>query len=234
MQIAICDDSDIDRSLLLDFVNLYFKDKNIELNIEEYSDGSNLIFDVQDGKFFDLIFLDIYIDKTIGIDVAKKLRDLGFVGNIVFATQTPDFAMDGYDVNAIGYSLKPHSYKKIEKILDQATKDIIENMISIKIRGEIIRLPINDIEYIESSNTVCLIHCADGRVYKQYTKLSAFEEKLNGNGFLRCHQSYLVNMNFIKEANKSFLLTSGEEVLIRQRNLKEIKDCYLNFINARA
>ncbi|MDD6807273.1 MAG: LytTR family DNA-binding domain-containing protein [Oscillospiraceae bacterium] len=232
MKIAICDDNPIDRELIHDFIKIYFKDKNIKLQVEKYENGANLIFDFQDGFNFDLVFLDIYMEQNLGIDVAKNLRNLGFAGNIVFVTQTADFAMDGYDVGAIGYILKPHSFEKIEKILDQVSKDIIENMISIKIRGEIIRIPINEIKYIESNNTVCNIHCINDKTYKQYSKLSIFEEKLNGNGFLRCHQSFLVNMNYIKEANKSFILTSGEEILIRQRRLKEIKDCYYNYINS--
>jgi DNA-binding LytR/AlgR family response regulator len=82
---------------------------------------------------------------------------------------------------------------------------------------------------VESRNNVCILHCSNGREYTIYKKLSEIETQLGDSRFLRCHQSYLVNMSYIAKADKQFELTTGDVVLIRQRNQKEIRSIYQAF-----
>ena len=230
MLIAVCDDSSLDREIIIDLLYDYFRSKSIYYKIYDYARGTDLIYDIQDGRLFDLIFLDIYINDEFGIDIARKLRKMSFKGEIVFLTATADFAVDSYEVDAKGYLLKPHSYAKICNIMDKVTKSTDIHTYNIRQRNNLVRVPFNDILYVESNNSKCIIHSQNGDNYVIYKRLSNIQSELNDRRFLRCHQSYLVNMNYIAKADKEFQLISGDKVSIRQRNLKAIKQEYLNYI----
>ena len=82
---------------------------------------------------------------------------------------------------------------------------------------------------MESDNTKCVLHRTEDREYNIYKKLGQIEAELNDPRFLRCHQSYLVNMNYIREANEVFLLQNGDEVLIRKKSKNEIQQKVLAY-----
>lgn len=109
MNIAICDDNLLDRELIVDLLECYFFNKSISYSIDQY--------EIEDGHPYDIIILDIFMGKLLGIEVAKNLRKLKFNGEIIFLTASSDFAVDSYDVNAGGYILKPISYNKLKKLL---------------------------------------------------------------------------------------------------------------------
>ena len=178
----------------------------------------------------DIVFLDIYMEKMLGIDVARELRRLHYAGEIVFLTATSDFAVDSYEVQAGGYLLKPHSYEKLCMVMDRVLSACDINTYQIQRRGVVTRIPYHEILYVESRNTRCLLHRKGGGTYTMYKKLGEIEEELYDPRFLRCHQSYLVNMAYVQNADHQFTLFTGDIVLIRQRNLKEIRNRYLDYL----
>ncbi|MDY5037579.1 MAG: response regulator [Lawsonibacter sp.] len=113
MRIAICDDKALDRALIMDLLQQYLEDRSIRCELTGYEDGVTLICDMEDGLWFDAVFLDIYMRELLGIEVARRLRSLHYDGAIVFLTGTKKFAVDSYEVSAFGYLLKPHSVEKI-------------------------------------------------------------------------------------------------------------------------
>lgn len=233
MLIDICDDSSLDRDIIADFLSNYFSEKGIEYRINIYENGSNLIYDIQDGALPDIIFLDIYLENgEMGIEVARKLRQNNYCGSIVFLTASADFAIDSYDVEASGYLLKPHSYEKLCGVMDRIVKNITVDFKSynISVRGGIVRIPRKNITYVESNNSKCIVHTSKNEEYTVYKRLSEIEQELNDRCFLRCHQSFLVNMDYILRADKEFTLTNGDTVSIRQRSLKMMKKMYLDYL----
>lgn len=230
MRIAVCDDSDLDREFIVALLHQYFVNRPIPHEIIRYESGVNLLHDYEDGMSFDIIFLDIYMNDLLGIDVAHKLRALGYDGNIIFLTATADFAVDSYDVEAMGYLLKPHSFEKLSQVMDKATRGVPTSTYQIKQHSKIVRVPYHEILYVESNNSKCILHCCTAQSYVIYKRLSTIEEELNDKRFLRCHQSYLVNMDYIRQADTRFTLTTGDTVLIRQRNLKAIRQTALDYM----
>ncbi len=230
MEIAVCDDNMIDRNTAAQMLRQCLRMSNSGGGITCFSNGIELLYEAQDGKIFDAIFLDIYMDKIMGIDVARRLRASGYTGKIIFLTATSGFAVESYEVKAFGYILKPVTFEKIEKITKELLEDFDAEVYHLRHRGEIINIDYNNIEFIESCNSKCLMHCTTGDTHTVYKRLCDIEDELCDNRFLRCHQSYLINMNHIVHADKSFQTVNGETVLIRQKNLKEIKDIYYCFL----
>jgi DNA-binding LytR/AlgR family response regulator len=189
----------------------------------------NLIYDIEEGYYYDIVFLDILMDQILGMDIARKLRSAGYTGNIVFLTSTAAYAVDSYEVEASGYLLKPHDYGKLCTLLNRIIDRTKIGQYQVSVRNTIYSIPLGEIVYVESRNNVCILHCSNGREYTIYKKLSEIETQLGDSRFLRCHQSYLVNMSYIAKADKQFELTTGDVVLIRQRNQKEIRSIYQAF-----
>ena len=229
MKIAICDDSEIDREMITELLNRYFSDKSVKYQVERYSCGQDLIYDIEEGEKYNIVFMDIYMERLLGIDAARKLRALGYDGAIVFLTATPEFAVDSYDVMADGYLLKPHSFEKLCMVMDRILSNYASDTYQVKFRNKIIQIPFNEIMFIESSNTKCILHRSNKEVYTVYRKLDDIEAQLCDKRFLRCHQSYIVNMAYIQSVDTKFTLYSGDIVMIRRRQLTKIRGLYLDY-----
>lgn len=181
--------------------------------------------------WFDIVFLDIYMNDLLGIDVAHKLRSLGYRGHIIFLTSTADFAVDSYEVEALGYLLKPQSFEKLSQVMDRAIRTMTTNTYLVKNHSKIIRVPYHEILYAESMNSKCIMHCCNDQSYVIYKRLTTIEHELNDKRFLRCHQSYLVNMDHIHQVDSQFTLVTGDTVAIRQRDLKSIRQAVLHYLD---
>ena len=233
MQIAICDENCEETQEITLCLQNYFSDKSLSFDISSFPRSTDLLYEIEDGKNFDIVFIESQLDNLNGINTAKILRSIKYSGEIIFTAQSCEHAIDGYDVDACGYVLMPPSRKKLFDAMDRATRKFSENIYFIKHRGDLIALPLNDILFIESCNSKCILHDINGKKHTVYTQLRKIETELNDSRFLRCHQSFLVNMNHICKADKCFELTNGEKILIRQRNIKEIRNFYLSYAESR-
>ena len=231
MNIAICDDVEIDRKILIDMINKYFTEHTSLVNITTYNNGEDLISDFKHQNF-DLIFLDIYMYKLNGIDTAKEIRKKDDNSILVFITTSSDFALDAYDLDALQYHIKPITYDKIEKILDKCSKQFSTNMRFIEVLedGYPVKILINDIYYIDVYDKTCFIHLKD-KVIKTYSSLTKLCNLLEKSSFLKCHRSYIVNMLYIKEMlSNDFILKNGEKIPITKNDKLNLKQTYLNFV----
>ncbi len=170
------------------------------------------------------------MNDLLGIDAARKIRSLHYNGQIVFLTSSPDFAVDGYDVEAAGYLLKPLSQDKLSRVMARILLNSDSGIYQVRQRSNVIQIPYHDILFVESRNSKCILHRNGGVTYTIYKHLSQIEEELSDIRFLRCHQSYLVNMDYIDQVDKQFHLNSGDTVLIRQRDLRAIRQSYLDYL----
>ena len=119
MRIAICEDSQLDRELLVGVVDHYAAQRGRSIQVTAYGGGLGLIHDVEDGEHFDLAFLDNLMDDILGIEVARRLRELDFRGPLVLISSTDAYAVAGYQVAAAAYLLKPYDYETVAEVLDK-------------------------------------------------------------------------------------------------------------------
>ena len=211
-KIAICDDSKLDRQLLKVVIQTYFENNEEEFKIFEYELGDNLLDDIE----VELLFLDIIMNGTNGMKIARKLRDIQFTP-IIFLTAHADYAVESYEVYAAGYLLKPYDTNKLTLLLDEVLQRSVQKRIAVKVKKQHRYLEINDIMYVESDKHVLNIHLKDSRVIQTTEKLSELEKTINSKRFIRCHQSYLVNMDYIKDAKTDFILSNDIRIPIRAR-----------------
>lgn len=232
MRIAVCEDNPLQRDIIVLLLNRCSAERSLPVELVPYEYGMNLLYDVEEEAHYDIVFLDIYLQDAMGNELAHRLRAMGYQGKIVFLTASPDFAIESYDVAASGYLLKPISYDRLKAVIDRITENFDPNTYQIRHRATVTRIAYRDILYIESSNSKCMIHTVSGRVHTAYKTLNTIEKELNDSCFLRCHQSFLVNMDHVRQIGKEFLLSNGETIPIRQRGVKPVRQAYMAYAAA--
>lgn len=232
MRIAVCEDNKIQREMIVYLLNRCSCERSLPVELVPYEYGMNFLYDMEEGSDYDVVFLDIYLQDVMGNEIAHRLRAMGYQGKIVFLTASPDFAIESYDVAASGYLLKPINYERLKTVVDRITEGFAPNTYQIRHRATVTKLPHREILYIESSNSKCMIHTVHGGVHTAYKTLSTIEQELDDPCFLRCHQSFLVNMNHVKQIGKEFLLSNGERIPIRQRGVKTVRQTYIAYAAA--
>ena len=171
MRLAICDDNELERRILHSLLKKYFSEASISCEFTLYDHGTTLYYDIMDGMEFDIIFLDLFMEDSFGLTIAKSLRELFYRGRIVFCTASADYALESYSVYASGYIVKPYRIKDIRHTLDWLLQEYQSGSYGLVQKSSIKFIPVNEIMYVESSNTKCILHRADGRTYHVY-KLS--------------------------------------------------------------
>ena len=141
---------------------------------------------------------------------------------IIFLTASPDYAIESYEVQASGYLLKSFSEEKLMKLLNRILKTDMKRRVAIKNRRQYRYPCTDDIMYIDSDKHNVTLHLSDGSEIITVDKLGEIEKRINEKRFLRCHQSYLVNMDYIKDVEDDFIMEDGTLVPIRVRGRKEI------------
>ena len=232
MRIAVCDDEELFRiefKSVLDKVLI-----NAEYDIDTFSGGSSL-YEAFLKNPFDLVFLDIEMPGIDGITLAKRLRAVSENVQIVFLTSHIEYALEGYEVNALRYLVKPVDMNKLSEVLKYIQdKKNNSRQIMIKQEGEDIVIDISDIIYMESMDKNVRIVTSKSEYITRYN-ISDYEEELKNSGFLRIHRGYLISLSKVKKIVKNDVVMDGDISLpVSRSNIKPLKDALYSYVEGTA
>lgn len=203
------------------------------IKIDEYTNGDALIESMR-LKDYHILLIDILMPGINGIETAREIRSFNPNINIVFVTNSPEFAVDGYSVRAFDYILKPVTEKKLFGVMDELMKRIVRNeeMLILTSHFETLRLPFSNIEFVEIFNKKILIHLDDGTVKEKSGTLSDCEKKLSAHReFIKVHRSYVVNMDCILSLTKDGIITyTDKKVPVSRLLYNEVKQKYIEYL----
>ena len=226
IKIAICDDTSEDIERLSHA--LYAYDRSFE--IITYTNGETLIDEFSDSDpLVDILFLDIYMPGIDGVKTAQKISDVRKDIKIIFISSSKDHYSQAYEVFAFNYILKPFDREKLYHVLDRAIEGIKRELRQkIHFNYKSIEYSVNcrDIVYIESSDKLILFHLSDGSTLQRYGKLDEMIKELQEQPFVRCHQSFIVNISFITEMGENYFRVGQVVIGISKKYLKPAKDEY--------
>lgn len=232
MKIAIIDDVQLDLDILSSATREYYAARQLEIQLYTFRTPDAFWQTYTPGRY-DLIFLDIYMDQSNGMDVALRLREKGDSCSLIFVTSSDAFAVASYDVQAAYYLLKPLDTAKLTKVLDSIQVKNAQDMRYIEVICDRtpVRVPIKTILYADAYHNAVQLH-TDAGVLRTYLTFQKFEEMiLDLPCFLSCYRGCLVNMDRIHKAlEEGFLLDNEEIVQIRKRGANAIKKEYLNYL----
>ncbi len=234
IRIAICDDDERFRALLMSSIKEILNKRNIDTDIEDFESGEKMMelgIKVLD---FDVVFLDVDMGEEGGFVTAQKIRKLSSKIPIVFVTGILNTWNKGYEVGAFRYIIK--DAKTFNKLLVECLEAFIETnyseepVISVNSSEGKISIPIKSIVYIESMGHMQYYHVLSksemiGYKVRDRLSMSKYEKILSEHGFIRIHQSFLINVDFIKKIYnyKAVLKYIDIELPISRDRYKEVK-----------
>lgn len=238
MKIAICDDDKSFVGMASQLVQEFFEEKNLGAYILiPYYDGDVLLSDYQSGARFDMLLLDIEMPTTSGLTAAHTIRRMDGEVLIVFITNYPNFMPASFKVEAFDFLIKPLTktalYITLERAVDKYAQ--LHAAIDIQTTNGTTLLPLKEIVYISSSKHYVIFFRADAEPLRSKMTLSQVERKLAKNRqFVRCHQSYMVNLAYVRELQRTKLLLNlrvfEEETVPISRYYKEqVKEQFLRY-----
>lgn len=231
---AVCDDVAKEREQLKSALDVVMHERRESFSLEEYSSADAFLTEMgEERDGFDLIFLDIFMDGTTGMEAARRLRSEGCRTPMVFLTTSADFAVESYEVEASGYLLKPLSEEKLALAIDRVLAAPRSRKIDLRSGRETVYAELADISYVESEAYRLVVHLTDGSTIETREKLDSLEKRLGDPRFLRCHHSYLVNMDCISRSGADFSLSTGETVPIRVRSRRQTVEKYQQYVLSR-
>lgn len=230
VNIVICENDKNDQEFVKDKVVEILDDLDIEYEIKVYNSGDDLLEGYD--KYTDIILLDIQMDGLDGMETARKIREFDDNVEIIFITSFVEYALEGYEVNAYRYLLKPVKDENLMTSLINCLNDrnFVKRSIVIKEGDTRTKISLKDIMYIEVQGNDITVHTLKD-TYRTKGTMSNFETEINSDMFVRCHKSYLVNLEYIKSIKRyTSILVNDEEVPLSRNKYKEIKDRFFEMI----
>ena len=232
MRIAICDDEAVCREQTLGAMKKCRV--HVDMRIDAFSEGSAFLkaFTKQP---YDLVFLDIEMPEIDGISLAKRLRTLHKDVPIVFLTSHIEYALVGYEVNALRYLTKPIDPAKLQEVLTCVVQKMqAQRTLWIKTELTEKKLPIKEILFMEAQNQNILI-CTQEESFVVRYNMGDYENELREDGFFRIHRGYLVSLGHVQSIGKGELtLDEGTVLPVSRSKEKELKDALFQYVKKEA
>lgn len=225
LQIAVCDDTKEECEMVAKYASAFFSDRDVAVHIDSYAGGFELL---DSGREYDVYLLDVLMPGLTGIDTAARL---GGDPVVVLITSSLEAAVDGYSVNAAGFVLKPVERKNFEATMERVVRQrlgIRDAYINVVHNRVPVRLNLERIAWFENRLHRVYVTLTDGDTLAIHHNLAKLQEELEEHSeFLRCHQSYLVNLNQVERLRDScFQMKDGQMIPISRNFYKQSKNAY--------
>lgn len=230
LKIAVCDDDGYFRVQMKEILEQYLINRGIVFEIDLFTSGENFLNMGIEIINYKVVFLDINMDELDGIMTAKKIREVSKDIFIVFVTAFVNYTIEGYKVDAVRYILKNNRtlaetvYECMDAMREKMDYTVIFKSFDF-IEGRK-KISLERLLYIESRLHRLEFYIMQDKIekYALYGKLDKIEAMLADHNFVRIHQSFLVNMKYIKKLSRyTVLLSNGVELCVPRARYKEVE-----------
>ena len=232
IKVGIVEDSIKSREELNDLIKK-FQTSTYDFLISNYENGDLFLKKLKKSTF-DIIFLDIDLPGKNGFEIAKDIRNIDNEVIIIFVTNLAQFAINGYSVKAFDFILKPLNKDKFNqtfyRVIEELNHKYNDEYIIVSYKSETLKIPINDIYYIEVSGHNLIFHLVNG-VKQVRGSLTNLETKLNKFNFSRCNNPYLVNLKYVTSFKGEYIyILNNDKIRISQTKRKSFLSDLNNYI----
>lgn len=223
------DDDPKDAALLKSRIEEYCRKADQTVLVRIYRDGLDFI---RSAETADIVFLDIQMEKLDGLETARIMRKINHETVLVFVTNMAQFAIKGYEVDALDFILKPPSRASIAYVMDKALKRLDNTarvLFSLKTPEGTISLAANDITYVEVFDHNLVYHTTRGD-HTVRGRLSDVTEKLDPERFVLCSRSYIVNLRHVSNVTSDSLTIGDTRIPVSKSHRKELMERFSSYL----
>jgi DNA-binding LytR/AlgR family response regulator len=219
LQIAVCEDTPADAAR----IKQHIENSGIPSEVSYFESGEDFLRSFR-AERYDLVFMDIYMSGETGVQIAEKLRKTDKNTTLVFTTTSLDHTLESYRLKAVSYLEKPVQAEDIKEALELTlAKRKTRATITVTTEGGKNKdVPLDSIIFFEHQNHVVTLTTTTGVLRTiQAARLDEMEKRLPMPPFLRCHRSFIVNLNHVQKIDKdthSFTMINGGRADIQQRD----------------
>lgn len=228
-RIAFCDDRAEDLELYRQKILHYAKDILPDVEVLTYQTQQSLLFAMEDIRdLADIIFLDIRMPGTDGIELTQKLRRAGYQNDIVFLTESEEDMLRAFDVGAFNYMVKGKTSDErakfvISKAIESALKKNSMKLL-LSSGGETRSISVLDVRYFEVRDHLIVVHYGTDSRFTFISAIGKIENRLEKYGFVRTHRAYLVSCRYIRRLNNGKLqLDTGDVIPVSRSRYAEVR-----------
>ncbi len=235
LSIAITEDQSEVAEEIKEYIKKYAEEKALLMDAVWYPDGEAVVHAVKDeGVRFDIMLFDIEMSGINGMEAAKLIRSIDQRVVLAFITNMAQFAIRGYEVDALDFILKPIEYESFSMHFDRMVERVRERSdadvyVTIHTTEGMERFRISEIRYLETQNRFLYYHTGNG-TYAVRGSLREAQKDLTHGRFAKCNQCYLVNLAFVEGVNGDYVKVDGEKLEISRRNKKPFMDELTRYI----
>lgn len=237
LKIAICDDIEQERKRLATLLTEYLDTQTTPAQVKTFAHPDELL-SATESESFHIYILDIVMPMISGLELGREIRRIDREAQILYATTEPQFALNAYATNPINYLLKPIDKVKLFETLALAVSKVDvaeEQTFTLKTADSLRVVSLSDILCCEYQAHAVLLTLRSGEVVVSRTIRDSFVEYIasvvNNRFFLRCHNSFVVNMRYVERfAKDSFTLRGGKMVPIAKGQYQTVRDTYMDYL----
>ena len=231
IRIAIVEDDAGYRRQLQEYLERYQKESGEKFSVKTFTDGDEIAIGYR--AEFDIILMDIQMNYMDGMTAAEEIRRLDTEVVIIFITNSQQYAIKGYAVDALDYVLKPISYYSFSQRVDRAISRIqrrSKKYLYISGKNGARKLDCSRILFVEVQGHDLCYHTLDGDISAVGT-MKEVEESLDKKVFFRCNKCYLVNLEQVDRLQGDTAMVGGTPVQISRARKKAFMDALNDYIN---
>lgn len=232
LDIAIVEDREDAVQNLLSHIERLRKDKGIECQYTVFGNG---LFFIENYKpVYDVVFMDIEMPLMNGMEAAGRLRKIDPYVPLVFITDLKQYALKGYEVEAMDFLVKPVNYVSfstmMERVCRRSTKK--QEQLTLSTAQGTYNVNINDVYYIEMANHYVVYHTVTGEI-SFFGSLSEEEKRLPPDRFVRCNSGLLVNLAQVKKVQDGDVYVADTSLPISRNKKVAFMQSLLTFMSTR-
>lgn len=231
LRIGICDDEAEQAKYVSEIVASWAEQRGHTVESRLFSSAEAFWFEYAEDRDYDILFLDIEMDKMNGVELAKRIRESQGDMQIVFVTGYPDFIAEGYEVSALHYLMKPVKREKLFEVLDRAAtaRQKGTRYVLLPDGKELLRLAAEKIRYAESDGHYVLLHTTE-EDYRLRITVPALETLL-GEGFCRVSRGFVAGLGHVRRVSKTaVLLDDGTELLLGKGTYDKVSRALIEYL----
>ncbi len=247
MKIAIVEDEKVHADYLVRLLEAWFKENRVDFCIREFPNAAAFLFEWEQDQAWNALFFDIQMPGLSGVELAKEIRRENRRVALVFVTGMTDFLLEGYEVEALHYLVKPVDAAKISscmervygRYMEQEKREVILTEAREMVDGEknrriTLRLLPEDIVYIEAAAHNTELHTRE-KCYVVREGINVWRERLPRETFCLCHRSYLVNLLYVARLEKeTVFLDDGRQIPLSRKCNKDVNRAFIRFYSGQS